>query len=1164
MATLESLKVALRQTAIVARPPAPKQRLSDAQYRDGFEILAQRDPGLRTYGEFITPQLTQLLGPLLDTLSRRGASVLEIGPGPHTVLGSLPYSLRRNIARYTAFEPNPLFAAQLSEWLSATTLAEDKELPLPCLREPPDILPVPFTLEPSTGADEKQDWDVVLFCHSLYGLKPEQEYLERALRLLSERTPRGMVIVFHREGVLRLNDLVCHRVASFPGVVGVADDDATLDQFAPFLAGFDTDQDTRAKWRNVCRTLGRREDANPGHFSFDAPEIMIAFTQSAATALPRLAAQVPMLLEADRRIKSPEARINHPAAIVRPTEIQHIQLCIRWALEHEVGLTVMSGSHSAHCLRPNVVSVDMSAFDAVHIHSKATGVLFPGISWDPSALIIVEAGCNTGRVIRKTMEAGLTVPLGSRPSVGAGLWLQGGIGHIARLHGLACDAIIGAVVVDVSSGQLLCVGDVPSQHRPTTSLIPDNQMDILWAIKGAGTNFGIVVSVVFKAYPAPQYSVRRWVLPLEHKPEAQAKIQHFGELAAVLPRQYSVDAYLYHENTQLNLGVVCIGVAATIDISETGALDFTELGPEQDRQVVDGVGLFDTEMYMNSMNGGHGGGKTSAFKRCVFLKNIRAESITGTLVAAIEARPSPLCYLHLLQGGGKVNDVDGASTAFGCRDWDFACVVTGVWSREQDGTAPARAAMQWVYRVVHDLLPLSRGIYSADLGPDPRDIELASKAFGVGQNRWRLARLKHKMDPQNVLAYACPLPEVRAGTRVVILVTGSSGVGKDYSAEVWASVLNHKGRSARVVSISDETKREFAAVTGASLDRLLGDRLYKEQHREALTAFFQEQVRRKASLPEEHFQSVLRSAHDVDVLFITGMRDDAPVTTLTHLVPECKLLDVRVQASEKTRQSRKGACGSCDIVDTDGQNTNKPTITEGQPDGFDSGYRPYLLFENDESGRGAVETFAEDKLLPLLNEDLSRLYSMVRTVPDFPRPRITFRHVLNIAQQPKGLFMCTNLLMNQFHGDWSAVDVVVCCEAGGFVFASALAAKVEVPLALIREAGKLAPPTVSVVKSQSYISSAADNNPVGGGEKMIEMNRDAVNPGASVVVVDDVLATGKTLCTVLQLLNEAGVGPENVSILLVAEFPVHRGRELLRRRGYGSAHIHSLLVFDGV
>jgi adenine/guanine phosphoribosyltransferase-like PRPP-binding protein len=68
--------------------------------------------------------------------------------------------------------------------------------------------------------------------------------------------------------------------------------------------------------------------------------------------------------------------------------------------------------------------------------------------------------------------------------------------------------------------------------------------------------------------------------------------------------------------------------------------------------------------------------------------------------------------------------------------------------------------------------------------------------------------------------------------------------------------------------------------------------------------------------------------------------------------------------------------------------------------------------------------------------------------------------------------------------------------------------------------------------------------------------------GASVVVVDDVLATGETLCEVLQLLDEAGISAENVNVMVVTEFPVHRGRELLRRRGFGQVNIQSLLVFD--
>jgi adenine/guanine phosphoribosyltransferase-like PRPP-binding protein len=77
------------------------------------------------------------------------------------------------------------------------------------------------------------------------------------------------------------------------------------------------------------------------------------------------------------------------------------------------------------------------------------------------------------------------------------------------------------------------------------------------------------------------------------------------------------------------------------------------------------------------------------------------------------------------------------------------------------------------------------------------------------------------------------------------------------------------------------------------------------------------------------------------------------------------------------------------------------------------------------------------------------------------------------------------------------------------------------------------------------------------------MERDIVPKGASVVVVDDVLATGETLCAVLELLKKAGVGAEDVSVMTVVEFPAHRGRELLRRRGFGRVNIRSLFVYGG-
>jgi adenine/guanine phosphoribosyltransferase-like PRPP-binding protein len=115
-------------------------------------------------------------------------------------------------------------------------------------------------------------------------------------------------------------------------------------------------------------------------------------------------------------------------------------------------------------------------------------------------------------------------------------------------------------------------------------------------------------------------------------------------------------------------------------------------------------------------------------------------------------------------------------------------------------------------------------------------------------------------------------------------------------------------------------------------------------------------------------------------------------------------------------------------------------------------------------------------------------------------------------------------------------------------------------LVLIREAGKLPPPTVSVVKLQSHISSLI---PDSSREKRIEIERDVVPRGASVVVVDDVPSTGETLCAVLKLLDEAGSSLEDVVVMVVAEFPVHRGRELLRQRGFGRVNIQNLLVFGG-
>jgi adenine phosphoribosyltransferase/phosphomevalonate kinase len=402
-----------------------------------------------------------------------------------------------------------------------------------------------------------------------------------------------------------------------------------------------------------------------------------------------------------------------------------------------------------------------------------------------------------------------------------------------------------------------------------------------------------------------------------------------------------------------------------------------------------------------------------------------------------------------------------------------------------------------------------------------------------------------------VLAYACPLPrQSGAQAKLIILITGDSGVGKDHCAHIWLPVLNSYAPnrlSACVVSISDATKREYAAAANADASRLLWDREYKEQHRPALTQFFQDQVQQRPSLPEEHFLNVLHDAGDANVVLVTGMRDRAPVAALSHLIPGHRLLEVRVTASEKTRDRRRGCLGG-DIDGNSYKNLNDDLVD-----------RPSLLFDNEPDGDVLAKRFAEQHLLTFFHDDAQALANMVRMVPGFPRSDIQFRHVLDISQQKGGLALCTSLLQTRFAGDWAEVDVVACCEAGGFVYASAVASRLDLRLALIRQAGKLPPPTISVPKSSSHISSSPSDDT----RDTIEIGRNVIPPGASVVVVDDVFATGETLCAVLRLLQEAGVDADNISVMVVAEFPAHRGRKLLLDRGFGRVQVQSLLVFGG-
>ncbi|ENH75414.1 hypothetical protein FOC1_g10002974 [Fusarium oxysporum f. sp. cubense race 1] len=386
MATLNALKKALKKVS----DEAPRKPLNDEEYGDGLSLFAQAS-GEQTYQKtFIIPQLSELIASLS---ARDEISVLEIGPGPENVLGHLPAILRKRITKYVALEPSFQYTQSLTRWLSPM----EDERPLPSLKHSL-VRPAPFTPESCKG----QNYDVILFCHSLYGMKRKEKIIRHTLKMLP-KDPLG----------------------------AIKDDDEAIDSFARFIARYSlTDgklyKIRQAKWRTICRELAGRDDDRPGHLMLSSTEIMIAITRH-DTKLPELTALVP-LVPRPYKVKNRQALYNSPA----------VQSCVRWALANKTSLEILGGGHSDHCLWPNVVSVEMGAFDKVYVVNTPQNA-------DTDCWVVAEAGC-------------------SRPSVGAGFWLQGGIGHLVRHYGLACDAIVGAVMVDAISGQVLCIGHVPEHN----------------------------------------------------------------------------------------------------------------------------------------------------------------------------------------------------------------------------------------------------------------------------------------------------------------------------------------------------------------------------------------------------------------------------------------------------------------------------------------------------------------------------------------------------------------------------------------------------------------------------------------------------------------------------------------------------------------------------
>lgn len=174
------------------------------------------------------------------------------------------------------------------------------------------------------------------------------------------------------------------------------------------------------------------------------------------------------------------------------------------------------------------------------------------------------------------------------------------------------------------------------------------------------------------------------------------------------------------------------------------------------------------------------------------------------------------------------------------------------------------------------------------------------------------------------------------------------------------------------------------------------------------------------------------------------------------------------------------------------------------------------------------------------NDDIRR---RIRTIPDFPKPGIQFRDITTLLLDAQGLALAVEAMLDAVDGP---VDLVAGIEARGFVFAPAVALALGAGVLLIRKDGKLPGATIAEDYALEY------------GTDRIAIHADACAPGARVLLIDDLIATGGTARAAVRLLRKAGATVTQACFVI--DLPDLGGADALRGDGIA---VHALVDYPG-
>ena len=397
-----------------------------------------------------------------------------------------------------------------------------------------------------------------------------------------------------------------------------------------------------------------------------------------------------------------------PRLIVRCRNVADVRAAVRAARDLNLEIGVRCGGHSVVGLGvpDDGLMIDLTPMSAVRVDPIQRR------AW-------VQGGALLGALDRATQEHGLATTAGNVSHTGVGgLTLGGGMGWLARQHGLSCDNVVAFEMVTAD-------GDVVHASQAENA-------DLYWGLRGGGGNFGVVTEFEFRLHELGNPAlVTELSFPLE---VAGSVLRTWRDLSAEAPRQATFTAGLAGDQNLVTVGFVWVG-------NPSGGRPLPSMKPLGTPLAERVVELLYVDLQrIDDTPQGHA---LRRYWKGHYLRELTDDAIEALLQSRTELPTEGLPNIGLQAYGGAIAEVPDQDTAFAFRDTAFEYVAASRWvDPAEDDTRIALAR-----RTAAALDPFARGQYVNTLSDE--GAEGVRRAYPPDKLA-RLTALKDKYDRRNV------------------------------------------------------------------------------------------------------------------------------------------------------------------------------------------------------------------------------------------------------------------------------------------------------------------------------------------------------------------------------------------------------------------------------